>query len=65
MTAVVRSAGRALDVALRPWPVLGGLVADVRRSRDELIAENALLRQPGPDPRAGAPAPTDATFRAG
>ena len=45
MTFVVRGAVRSLRDALRPWPVLGGFVADLRRSRDELIAENALLRQ--------------------
>src|SRR5262245_32309278 len=29
----------------RPAPVVGGLIEDVTRSRKELIAENALLRQ--------------------
>jgi hypothetical protein len=35
----------ALREAARPTPVLAGLAADAFRSRDELIAENALLRQ--------------------
>ena len=31
--------------ASRPFPLVGGLVGDMTRSRSELIAENALLRQ--------------------
>jgi hypothetical protein len=38
-------AKRAIREALRPAPVAGGLLCDVFRSRGELLAENALLRQ--------------------
>jgi len=31
--------------ACRPWGVAGGFIADLTRSRAELIAENAFLRQ--------------------
>ena len=31
--------------ASRPLPMLGGLLADVTRTRQELLMENALLRQ--------------------
>ncbi len=36
---------RAQRAACRPSGVAGGLVTDLTRSRAELIAENALLRQ--------------------
>jgi hypothetical protein len=36
---------RALRNACRPSGVAGGLIADLTRSRSELIAENVLLRQ--------------------
>jgi len=36
---------RALRNACRPSSVAGGFIADLTRSRTELIAENALLRQ--------------------
>jgi putative transposase len=35
----------ALRAATRPLPLVSGLVVDMARSREELIAENALLRQ--------------------
>ncbi len=35
----------AMREALRPAPMVSGFVADLFRSRDELLAENALLRQ--------------------
>jgi hypothetical protein len=40
-----RRAHAAVQTATRPKPVLAGLAADAFRSRDELIVENALLRQ--------------------
>jgi hypothetical protein len=36
---------RLLHAAIRPLPVVVGLMRDLTRSRDQLIAENALLRQ--------------------
>ena len=36
---------RALRNAFRPWGVAGGFIADLTRSRAELITESALLRQ--------------------
>jgi putative transposase len=36
---------RAIREALRPAPIAGGLLRDAFRSREELLAENALLRQ--------------------
>jgi hypothetical protein len=36
---------RALRNACRPSTVTGGLIADLTRSRGELLAENAFLRQ--------------------
>ena len=36
---------RLLHEAIRPLPVVVGLMRDLTRSRDQLIAENALLRQ--------------------
>ena len=35
----------AIREATRPLPVFAGLVADITRSRTELLMENALLRQ--------------------
>ena len=35
----------ALSTACRPSGVAGGVIADLTRSRAELIAENAFLRQ--------------------
>src|SRR5260370_22009355 len=47
--SVARRTASAFRAALRPvsgpFPLLGGLIADVGRSRSELIVENALLRQ--------------------
>jgi hypothetical protein len=43
-TAIARAA-TAVREALRPAPLATGFVADLFRSRDELLAENALLRQ--------------------
>ena len=43
-----RLVGRIADVAraaTRPAPVVVGLLGDVTRSREELVAENVLLRQ--------------------
>jgi len=41
----MRSVHSAVRAATRPTSVLVGLVEDAFRSRKELIAENALLRQ--------------------
>jgi hypothetical protein len=58
LQAAVRKVCRPLrDVLLLQLPVanlLGGLAADVLRSRGELIAENAILRQQLPHPLAPA-----------
>jgi hypothetical protein len=43
--SVVRKARRVFKEATRPLPLLTGLVTDLTRSRKELLAENALLRQ--------------------
>jgi hypothetical protein len=43
-----RAVGRMADVAraaTRPVPVVVGLLRDATRSREELVAENMLLRQ--------------------
>jgi putative transposase len=45
VTRVARRAHAAVRAATRPTPVLAGLAADAFRSREELVAENALLRQ--------------------
>jgi putative transposase len=45
VSKAVARAKRAIREALRPAPVAGGLLCDVFRSRDQLLAENALLRQ--------------------
>jgi len=42
---VVDSARSALHAAWRPKGVVGGFVADMTRTRSELLAENAMLRQ--------------------
>ena len=41
----VRSARTAVREALRPAPLVTGFVHDIFRTHDELIAENAALRQ--------------------
>jgi hypothetical protein len=43
--SAVRKARRVITEATRPLPLLTGLVSDLTRSRRELLAENALLRQ--------------------
>jgi hypothetical protein len=43
--SVVRKVRRVVKEAPRPLPLLTGLVSDLTRSRNELLAENALLRQ--------------------
>jgi hypothetical protein len=45
LTRLVVKSKRLLHVAIRPLPVVVGLLRDLTRSRDQLIAENALLRQ--------------------
>ena len=35
----------AIREATRPLPALAGLLVDIRRSREQLLLENALLRQ--------------------
>jgi hypothetical protein len=42
---LVRGTRRALTDRLRPTSAFGGVVADFFRSRHQLLAENALLRQ--------------------
>lgn len=42
---MARSSDTAVHSACRPIGVVGGLIADATRSRSELIAQNALLRQ--------------------
>ena len=42
---VLRSARTTLREALRPAPIVTGFVYDIFRTRDELLAENAALRQ--------------------
>jgi putative transposase len=44
-TAVVERVKSALREATRPLPLVTGLVMDLTRSRRELVAENAFLRQ--------------------
>ena len=44
-TRVVGRIGAFVRAATRPAPVVTGLLTDATRSREELIAENALLRQ--------------------
>ncbi len=46
--AATQVAGRiatAVRAATRPTPAVAGLLLDATRSREELVAENALLRQ--------------------
>jgi len=45
VSKAVASAKRAIREALRPAPIAGGLRRDAFRSREGLLAENALLRQ--------------------
>jgi len=45
LTRLVAKTKRLLHEAIRPLPVVVGLLRDLTRSRDQLIAENALLRQ--------------------
>jgi len=45
VTRTVTAACTTVHEALRPAPVATGFAADLFRSRDELLAENALLRQ--------------------
>ena len=45
VAALVARVKTALWNACRPEGVVGGIIADITRSRSELIAENALLRQ--------------------
>ncbi|MGH8310971.1 MAG: hypothetical protein ACRETX_14395 [Steroidobacteraceae bacterium] len=45
VASVVRRVHSAVRAATQPASLLVGLVEDAFRSRDELIAENALLRQ--------------------
>jgi transposase InsO family protein len=44
-TKVVAKIGTALRAATRPTPMVVGFLLDATRSREELLAENALLRQ--------------------
>ena len=44
-TAVVERIESAIREATRPLPLVTGLVMDLTRSRRELVAENAVLRQ--------------------
>jgi len=45
LTRLVAKTKRLLHEAIRPLPAVVGLLRDLTRSRDQLIAENALLRQ--------------------
>ena len=45
LTRLVVKTKRLLHESMRPLPVVVGLLRDLTRSRDQLIAENALLRQ--------------------
>ena len=45
LTRLVVKTKRLLHELIRPLPVVVGLMRDLTRSRDQLIAENALLRQ--------------------
>ena len=45
VTRAVGAVGAAAREALRPAPLASGFVADLFRSREDLLAENALLRQ--------------------
>ena len=44
-THVAKEVRAAAREALRPAPMLSGFVADLFRSREDLLSENALLRQ--------------------
>jgi putative transposase len=45
LTRLVVKTKRLLREAIRPLPAVAGLLRDLTRSREQLIAENALLRQ--------------------
>ncbi len=45
MSGVVERMETFVRAATRPAPVVVGLLSDLPRSREQLIAENALLRQ--------------------
>jgi len=45
VTRVVAEAKRLLYESVRPLPLVAGFLKDLTRSRRQLIAENALLRQ--------------------
>lgn len=45
LTRLVAKTKRLLHEAIRPLPAVVGLLRDLTRSREQLIAENALLRQ--------------------
>ena len=44
-THLARRLSAAARAATRPAPIVAGLLVDATRSREELMAENALLRQ--------------------
>jgi hypothetical protein len=45
LTRLVVKTKRLLHEAIRPLPAVAGLLRDLARSREQLIAENVLLRQ--------------------
>ena len=45
LSRLVVQATRLLHEGIRPLPVVVGLLRDLTRSREQLIAENSLLRQ--------------------
>ncbi|HEY5374401.1 MAG TPA: hypothetical protein VIK01_12000, partial [Polyangiaceae bacterium] len=45
MQRAFTATAKAVREALRPCSIVGGLAADLLRSRGELVAENVLLRQ--------------------
>ena len=45
VTALVARVGTDIANALRPAGVVGGFIGDAARTRAELLAENAMLRQ--------------------
>jgi hypothetical protein len=45
LSAFVQRVPAVLQAATRPAPVAIGLLLDLTRSRDELVAENAMLHQ--------------------
>ena len=44
LQAAAKRATAAVREALRPAPLVTGFVADLSRTRDELLTENAMLR---------------------